>query len=158
MNEKREWLNNIEHKSAVQVVMVPNKYLETPAYDIRRVRDDEAGLPENSRRSVIRSGRSAALRRRDRQARRARRRRGSGRRNSATGPIDSAAADDCRWKATIAPPPKPAPVEQVGIFVKMWRFFFGTGTPPAAAAAVVEPARREGSRASHGGSQRRDRR
>ncbi len=48
MNEKREWLNNIEHKSAVQVVMVPNKYMETPAYEIRRVRDDEAGLPENS--------------------------------------------------------------------------------------------------------------
>src|SRR5690606_6860489 len=38
MNEKREWLNNIEAKSNVQIVLVPNKYLETPAYEIRRVR------------------------------------------------------------------------------------------------------------------------
>ena len=34
MNEKREWLNNIEAKSAAQVVLVPNKYMETPAYEI----------------------------------------------------------------------------------------------------------------------------
>jgi len=48
MNEKREWLNNIEAKSSAQVVLVPNKYIDTPAYDIRRVRDDEAQLPENN--------------------------------------------------------------------------------------------------------------
>src|SRR5215510_14948273 len=47
MNEKREWLNNIEAKSSAQVVLVPNKYMDTPAYEIRRVRDDEAQLPEN---------------------------------------------------------------------------------------------------------------
>ncbi len=48
MNEKREWLNGIESKSGAQVVLVPNKYMETPAYEIRRVRDDEAQLPENN--------------------------------------------------------------------------------------------------------------
>src|ERR1043165_2268087 len=48
MNEKRDWLNGIETKSGAQVVLVPNKYMETPMYEIRRVRDDEAGLPENS--------------------------------------------------------------------------------------------------------------
>src|SRR4029453_3891932 len=48
MNEKRDWLNGIETKSGAQVVLVPNKYMETPAYEIRRVRDDEAGLPENN--------------------------------------------------------------------------------------------------------------
>src|SRR5688572_20681943 len=48
MNEKREWLNNIEAKSSAEVILVPNKYFETPAYEIRRVRDDEAQLPENS--------------------------------------------------------------------------------------------------------------
>jgi len=42
------WLNNIEAKSSAQVVLVPNKYIDTPAYDIRRVRDDEAQLPENN--------------------------------------------------------------------------------------------------------------
>src|SRR5687767_10425016 len=48
MNEKRDWLNGIEHKSGSQVVLVPNKYMDTPQYEIRRVRDDEAQLPENN--------------------------------------------------------------------------------------------------------------
>ena len=48
MNEKRDWLNSIETRSGVDVILVPNRYLETPAYEIRRVRDDEAGMPENT--------------------------------------------------------------------------------------------------------------
>jgi ribonuclease E len=48
MNEKRDWLNNIESKSEVDVILVPNRYLETPAYELRRVRDDEADMPEFS--------------------------------------------------------------------------------------------------------------
>ncbi len=46
MNEKREWLHSIEARSEVGVILVPNRYLDTPAYEIRRVRDDELGLPE----------------------------------------------------------------------------------------------------------------
>jgi len=48
MNEKRDWLNNIETRSGIDIVLVPNRYLDTPAYEIRRVRDDELGLPENA--------------------------------------------------------------------------------------------------------------
>ncbi|MCE3286329.1 MAG: ribonuclease, partial [Steroidobacteraceae bacterium] len=48
MNEKRDWLHDIESRSRVDIVLVPNRYLETPAYELRRVRDDEIGLPENS--------------------------------------------------------------------------------------------------------------
>jgi ribonuclease E len=48
MNEKRDWLNSIEGRSEVDVILVPNRYLETPAYELRRVRDDEADLPEFS--------------------------------------------------------------------------------------------------------------
>jgi ribonuclease E len=48
MNEKRDWLNDIEQRSRVDIILVPNKYLETPAYELRRVRDDEIDLPENS--------------------------------------------------------------------------------------------------------------
>jgi len=48
MNEKRDWLHNIETRSGVDVILVPNRYLDTPAYEIRRVRDDEVGLPEYS--------------------------------------------------------------------------------------------------------------
>ena len=31
MNEKREWLHNIETRGGVQIVLIPNKYIETPA-------------------------------------------------------------------------------------------------------------------------------
>src|SRR5512134_3120282 len=48
MNEKRDWLHDIESRSRVDIVLVPNRYLETPAYELRRVRDDEVALPENS--------------------------------------------------------------------------------------------------------------
>jgi ribonuclease E len=48
MNEKREMLADIERRGRIDIVLVPNRFLETPAYEIRRVRDDEAGLPENS--------------------------------------------------------------------------------------------------------------
>jgi ribonuclease E len=48
MNEKRDWLHSIEQRSEVDVILVPNRYLDTPAYEIRRVRDDEVDLPEYS--------------------------------------------------------------------------------------------------------------
>ena len=48
MNEKREWLHSIEARSGIDVILVPNRYLETPAYELRRVRDDEADMPEFS--------------------------------------------------------------------------------------------------------------
>jgi ribonuclease E len=48
MNEKRDWLHDIETRSHVDIVLVPNKFLETPSYELRRVRDDEIDLPENT--------------------------------------------------------------------------------------------------------------
>ncbi|WP_129778809.1 Rne/Rng family ribonuclease [Peristeroidobacter soli] len=154
MNEKREWLNNIEHKSAVQVVMVPNKYMETPAYEIRRVRDDEAGLPENSTIShqipVAPQPSAEEIAKREERA-------------AAAQPLVVTSTvptvpppPTIAMETTIAPPPKPEPVEQIGIFVKMWRYFFGTGTPPA---PVAEPARRDAGQrpARADGGHRRDR-
>src|ERR1700683_3880058 len=48
MTEKRDWLNQIESRDKVSLVIVPNPHLQTPAYTLRRVRDDEKELPENS--------------------------------------------------------------------------------------------------------------
>jgi ribonuclease E len=133
MNEKREWLTNIEAKSEVEVILVPNKYIETPDYDIRRVRLDEAELPENS---------------------------GVSHRIPAPPPVNpmsAAARPDvvvpptplvtAAIIATTPPPPsiaaestkvepKPAAAEQIGILVRIWRFFFGG----AGAQAKQEPA------------------
>ncbi|CAN5191045.1 hypothetical protein BH24PSE2_BH24PSE2_16120 [soil metagenome] len=48
LNEKRDWVNTIESRNDVRVVLVANASLETPNYSIRRVRDDESDLPENT--------------------------------------------------------------------------------------------------------------
>jgi len=141
MNEKRDWLNNITSRTTVQVVLVPNKYMETPAYDIRRVRDDEGTFPENI-------GLSHQI------------------------PVTPAVAlaDPARLEKAAAPPtpmvvtssvpsipPPPSvlaeqtvaqpvaapPPEQIGIFVRVWRFFFGTGNKPAPAVESPPPPPRE---------------
>ncbi|MDX1500090.1 MAG: Rne/Rng family ribonuclease [Woeseiaceae bacterium] len=47
LNEKRDWVNNVESRHATQVILVANPALETPHYDVRRVRDDQTEEPEN---------------------------------------------------------------------------------------------------------------
>ncbi|MEY3137589.1 MAG: hypothetical protein RL580_1321, partial [Pseudomonadota bacterium] len=49
INEKREWLRTLEDKSDVELIIVPNLNIDTPEYSIRRVRDDEAELPEQKK-------------------------------------------------------------------------------------------------------------
>jgi ribonuclease E len=48
INEKRQWLRALEDRAEVEIVLVPNPDMQTPNYALRRVREDEAGLPENS--------------------------------------------------------------------------------------------------------------
>jgi len=48
LNEKRDWVQNLEARHDTQVVLIANPALETPHYDVRRVRDDQADLPENA--------------------------------------------------------------------------------------------------------------
>jgi ribonuclease E len=48
LNEKRDWVQNLESRNDMQVVLVANSGLETPHYDVRRVRDDQTDLPENT--------------------------------------------------------------------------------------------------------------
>src|SRR5690349_20559774 len=52
-NEKREWLRTLEDKSEAELIIVPNEGIQTPEYSIRRVRDDEAELPENKQVSYL---------------------------------------------------------------------------------------------------------
>ena len=48
LNEKRDWVQSLESRNEMQVVLVANPRLETPHYDVRRVRDDQTELPENA--------------------------------------------------------------------------------------------------------------
>jgi ribonuclease E len=53
INEKRDWLRTLEDKTEIDLVIVPNPNIQTPEYSIRRVRDDEAELPENRQLSYL---------------------------------------------------------------------------------------------------------
>ena len=152
MNEKREWLNSIEAKSDTHVVLVPNRYMETPAYEIRRVRDDEAQLPENN--AVSHQIPVQPLPPIDETAKR----------DSATAPSAAVVSSSI---PSIPPPPSVAaePVrhviaepEQIGIFVRLWRFFFGGAGKKAVAEPAPVRAKQEGGRRDrHEGRHGRDR-
>ena len=51
MNEKRAALRAIEEKCGIDLILVPNPNIETPDYEIRRVRGEEANAPENTQAS-----------------------------------------------------------------------------------------------------------
>src|SRR5690606_18839120 len=51
MNEKRRALSTIEEKCGIDLILVPNPNMETPEFEIRRVRSDELGLAENGQTS-----------------------------------------------------------------------------------------------------------
>ena len=48
LNEKRDWVQGLESRNDTQVVLVANSALETPHYEVRRVRDDQTELAENT--------------------------------------------------------------------------------------------------------------
>jgi ribonuclease E len=134
MNEKREWLNNIESKSSAQVVLVPNRYMETPAYEIRRLRDEEAQLPENSITShqipVAPLAQVVESVNQDK---------------GVAPPIPAVVASVI---PTLPAPPSitaqaeaapPAPVPQAGILVRLWRFLFGSSDSPTNPQASTQP-------------------
>ena len=43
LNEKRSAIEHIEHRLKVGIVILPSKHLETPAYDIERIKEKESG-------------------------------------------------------------------------------------------------------------------
>ena len=46
LNEKRSAIESIEHRLKVGIVILPSKHLETPAYDIDRIREKEGGADD----------------------------------------------------------------------------------------------------------------
>ena len=109
LNEKRGWVQSLETSNEVQVVLVANSALETPHYDIRRVRDDQTELPENA-------GVSYALAD------------GEEEHDVPTSMQDKKPAEVAAV-ATMTPatPAPPRVVHQKGLFVRIWEYLFGTG-------------------------------
>ncbi|SHE65588.1 ribonuclease E [Microbulbifer donghaiensis] len=48
LNEKRKTISNIEARNNTRVVVVPNAEIETPHFEVQRLRDDETGTVETS--------------------------------------------------------------------------------------------------------------
>jgi ribonuclease E len=48
LNEKRSTLNSIEGRDGVSLILIPNKDMESPHYEVRRVRRDEADTEDAS--------------------------------------------------------------------------------------------------------------
>ncbi len=126
LNEKRDWISRIEERESVGVMLIANPDLETPNYSIRRVRDDQTVLPENTGSSYqLRDvAEDEAL-------------------QSATAPRPKTEVPAVTVVAPAAPPPPPPPPAEPatvepskpGIFVRLWRALFGRGEE------VAEPAK-----------------
>jgi ribonuclease E len=149
INEKRDWLNQIEERDAVSLVIVPNPHMQTPAYTLRRIRDDEKELPENTAVSYQLAEQptidDSAIGTRDQKP-------------QADAPLvpsilPASAAPIIPMPVVEEPAPAPvvvAPVEvapQLGVFVRIWRYLFGA---PAIRSAVAEvPAATPGPGTAH---------
>jgi ribonuclease E len=155
MNEKREQLNQIEARDKVSLVIVPNPQMETPAYTLRRLRDDEKELPENSTVSYQMTDQPSVD-------------------DSNIGNRDKKPPGDVPLVPSILPAstapivPMPVPAEakaaptaaaapQLGALQRFWRWLFGDPAARAAAkAASVAPAQPQRDRPQHR-DQRHDR-
>jgi ribonuclease E len=139
MNEKREWLGQIESRDRVSLVIVPNPHMQTPAYTLRRIRDDEKELPENTTVSYQLADQPSID-------------------DSNIGNRDKKPQGDVPLVPSILPasaapmipmpipvpeptpePPPPVVVPQAGIFVRFWRFLFGSGASAAPTAPAPTP-------------------
>jgi len=139
MNEKREALRQIEDRDQVSIIIVPNQHMHTPAYTLRRVRQDEKDLPENNavsyqipetpviddtdvgnrdKKPVTEAAIVPSI-------------------MPSVTPMPTLAPEEPMAPAALVSAPLPAPT--VGIFVKLWRFFFGTGAATEPTVPEREP-------------------
>jgi len=134
MNEKRDWLNQIESRDKVSLVIVPNPHLQTPAYTLRRIRDDEKELPENTTVSYQLADQPVV----DDSNIGSRDKKPQGEAPLVPSILPASAAPLIPIPMPEAPSAPPAPIEvaREGALVRFWRWLFGT--PSAAARATTE--------------------
>jgi ribonuclease E len=148
INEKRDWLNQIELRDKVSLVIVPNPHMQTPAYVLRRIRDDEKELPENTTVSYQLADQPSVddsnIGNRDKKPQ---------------GDVPLVPSVLPASAAPIIPMPEPAPAPvpapaavaapQAGVFVRLWRWLFGGGTRAATPAASSSSTQTQRERPAH---------
>ena len=130
INEKREQLQQIETRDKVSLVIVPNPHMQTPAYTLRRVRDDEKELPENTTVSYQLADQPSVedsnIGNRDKKP---------------PGDVPLVPSLLSAAAAPVIPMPVPAAAPaavqtaRVGVLVRLWRWLFGNSAGRAAAAS-----------------------
>ncbi len=127
INEKRDWLNQIESRDKVSLVIVPNPHLQTPAYTLRRIRDDEKELPENTTVSYQIADQPSIddsnIGNRDKKPQ------GD---VPLVPSILPASAAPIIPMPVVTPAAEPASAPQAGALVRFWRWLFGSGGGAAA--------------------------
>jgi len=124
LNEKRDGIRQIEERDNVQVILISNPGMETPNYSIRRIREDETVLPENTGASYTlvseNNGIDESLLDLSTQTK-----------------IEAPAVSSVK-PSTPAPKPvakRPAKKQKsdsdLGIFARLWKFIAGSGDAPA---------------------------
>ena len=124
LNEKRHIIAETEKRCGVNVVLVPNPHLDSPRYEIQRLRDDEVqpGAATTSSYKLVTEPPAAQV---------------PGAEAKREPPPEPLV------KGIV--PATPAPVSRVdapptpGILVRLWRSLFGHGAPPATRTPVPHP-------------------
>jgi ribonuclease E len=138
LNEKRDWVQTLQESNSVTVVLLGNPDLETPNYTLRRVRDDEVGLPENAGTSYKLLAPKADISVAYEEVKKLPKTEEAAVSNVLpTTPVPTPAAPPPAAEEPVrAPPPKP------GIFTRLWAFLFGSGAAPAAPPPAADSADR----------------
>ena len=112
LNEKRAMIEEVEQRHKADVVLIPNLHLETPHFEVTRIREADV-TPEMSKKqsfelmaepeTIVEMG---------------------------TQKQEPPAAEEPAIKTVMPATPKPPAVvpEGPGLFVRLWRALFGTGT------------------------------
>jgi ribonuclease E len=142
MNEKREWMNQIEARDKVSLVIVPNPHLQTPAYSLRRIRDDEKELPENTTVSYQIAEQpvldDSNIGTRDKKPQ------GEAPLVPSILPVEASPMPttlepEAPAAAPVAAAATAAATPQLGVFVRLWRWLFGSPAPQTGADASTTP-------------------
>lgn len=111
LNEKRDVLFEIETRQKVSLLLIPNRNLETPHYEVQRIREDDVTedlsktsyeLIDTKLEETLETMMEAE-------------------------PVQAKEEAAVQSIAPVTPRPVAQAPQQPGIFVQLWRFFFGTG-------------------------------
>ncbi|MDY6979573.1 MAG: ribonuclease E [Pseudomonadota bacterium] len=115
LNEKRDVLQEIESRQKVKILLIPNIDLETPHFEVTRIRDDDPSLEENKQSFQM-------VERQDEEGL-----------ETLSASISSTATPPEEPAVKSVAPATPRPVAtqvqptQPGLLVRLWRALFGSG-------------------------------